>query len=55
MPFAIDAPRVRALAERLSATFDLVPGGGHLLAREGFTTLPVVRDRVRAALGLEAR
>jgi predicted alpha/beta hydrolase family esterase len=42
----------RALAERLGATFDLVPGGGHLLALDGFTTLPVVRDRVRAALGL---
>ena len=42
----------RALAERLGATFDVVPGGGHLRAQDGFDTLPVVRDRVRAALGL---
>lgn len=45
----------RALAERLDATYDVVPGGGHLLARDGFTTLPVLRDRVRAALGLPTR
>jgi predicted alpha/beta hydrolase family esterase len=52
---AVVAPAdTRALAERLRATFDLVPGGGHLRALDGFTTLPVVRDRVRAALGLPA-
>lgn len=51
----VEPALTRALAERLSATFDLVPGGGHLLARDGFTTLPVVRDRVRAALGLPPR
>ncbi|MBD3780227.1 MAG: alpha/beta hydrolase [Micrococcales bacterium] len=51
----VDPALTRALAERLDATYDVVPGGGHLLAREGFTTLPVVRDRVRAALGLPAR
>jgi len=51
----VEPTLTRALAERLSATFDLVPGGGHLLGREGFTTLPVVRDRVRAALGLAPR
>jgi predicted alpha/beta hydrolase family esterase len=51
----VDPAHTRALADRLGATFDLVPGGGHLLGREGFTTLPVVRDRVRAALGLPPR
>lgn len=51
----VEPALTRALAERLSATFDVVPGGGHLLARDGFTTLPVVRDRVRAALGLPPR
>jgi uncharacterized protein len=51
----VEPALTRALAERLAATFDLVPGGGHLLGREGFTTLPVVRDRVRAALGLDPR
>lgn len=51
----VDPAHTRALAGRLGATFDLVPGGGHLLGREGFTTLPVVRDRVRAALGLAPR
>lgn len=51
----VDPALTRALAERLDATYDVVPGGGHLLAREGFTTLPVLRDRVRAALGLAPR
>lgn len=51
----VDPAHTRALADRLGATFDLVPGGGHLLGREGFTTLPVVRDRVRAALDLPPR
>ncbi len=44
----------RALAERLDAGYDVVPGGGHLLGRDGFTSLPVLRDRVRAALDLPA-
>ncbi|NKY08565.1 serine hydrolase family protein, partial [Cellulomonas hominis] len=51
----VDPALTRALAARLDATYDVVPGGGHLLGREGFTTLPVLRDRVRAALGLPAR
>lgn len=51
----VDPASTRALAERLGATFDVVPRGGHLLGADGFTTLPVVRDRVRAALGLQAR
>lgn len=51
----VEPALTRALAQRLAATFDLVPGGGHLLGREGFTTLPVVRDRVRAALALAPR
>jgi uncharacterized protein len=48
----VEPALTRALAERLDATFDVVPGGGHLLGKDGFTTLPVLRDRVRAALGL---
>jgi predicted alpha/beta hydrolase family esterase len=51
----VDPEHTRALAAGLGATFDLVPGGGHLMASEGFTTLPVVRDRVRAALALPPR
>lgn len=51
----VDPADTRALADRLGATFDVVPGGGHLMGHEGVTTLPVVRDRVRAALGLPAR
>jgi uncharacterized protein len=50
----VEPALTRALAERLGASYDIVPGGGHLLGREGFTTLPVLRDRVRAALGLAA-
>jgi predicted alpha/beta hydrolase family esterase len=48
----VEPALTRSLAERLDATYDVVPGGGHLLGKDGFTTLPVLRDRVRAALGL---
>jgi predicted alpha/beta hydrolase family esterase len=50
----VEPALTRALARRRGATYDVVPGGGHLLGKDGFTTLPVLRDRVRAALGLPA-
>lgn len=39
-----------SLAKRLDASLTVIPGGGHFLGSEGFTTLPTVAELARQAL-----
>ncbi|MCA9804714.1 MAG: serine hydrolase family protein [Cyanobacteria bacterium HKST-UBA02] len=39
------------LAGRLSVPLDIVPGGGHLNAESGFTSFPLLVDKLRPFLG----